>query len=281
LAKQTDFTVRVAGCLWVAGAAPYARATGGLAHELLRSGFFLQAIQHEFHAGGDAELVKQANLVLVPTISSLKEIDADGIPRIYRESYRLIFFLSVPTFSALVVFSPMVSRLWLGHYEPIFVQFVALLALGWLVNVLSNPAYVVDLGTGSLKWVSIGCAVTVILNPALGYLAGRSLGGIAVVAVSVFSLAVGYAVILMAYHLENHVTCRDLLPAHSSGILFTSVVGVAIFLPYFCREDKSTNGFSGVHGFIVIAAAVIMIVPMWRHPMRKRLVGWIAAHMPA
>jgi hypothetical protein len=59
------------------------------------------------------------------------------------------------------------------------------------------------------------------------------------------------------------------------------VVGVAIFLPYFCREDKSTNGFSGVHGFIVIAAAVIMIVPMWRHPMRKRLVGWIAAHMPA
>ena len=68
------------------------------------------------------EIVVQANLVLVPTVSSLKEIEADAIPRIYRESYRLIFFLSVPTFSALVIFSPMVSRIWLGRYEPDFVR---------------------------------------------------------------------------------------------------------------------------------------------------------------
>jgi O-antigen/teichoic acid export membrane protein len=218
---------------------------------------------------------------LVPTISSLKEIDAEAIPRIYRESYRLVFFLSVPTFSALVVFSPLVSRVWLGRYQPVFVLFVALLALGWLVNILSNPAYVVDLGTGALRWVSIGCAVTGILNPALGYLSGRSLGGIAVVAVSVFSLAVGYAVVLVAYHIENRVSFRQLLPSDSANILGASVLAVVVFLPYFCSGHAGTNGFRSATGFMVMLTIMIMALPMWRHPMRKRLVGWIASHMPA
>ncbi|HEY0703645.1 MAG TPA: oligosaccharide flippase family protein, partial [Candidatus Acidoferrales bacterium] len=225
------------------------------------------------------ELIVQANLVLVPTISSLKESDAAAIPRIYRESYRLIFFLAVPTFSALVIFSPTVSRLWLGRYEPVFVQFVALLALGWLVNILSNPAYVVDLGTGALRWVSIGCAVTVILNPAVGFLVGRAFGGIAVVMVSVLSLATGYAIVLIAYHRENHVSFRELLPGDSFGILFASALGVMIFLPYFCSEHSGTYGLGRIIGFM--AMALVMVLPMWRHPMRKRLVGWIASQMPA
>ncbi len=227
------------------------------------------------------ELIVQANLVLVPTISSLKEIDAEAIPRIYRESYRLIFFLSVPTFSALVVFSPMVSRFWLGRYEAVFVQFVALLALGWLVNILSNPAYVVDLGTGSLRWVSIGCAVTGILNLALGYLAGRVWGGVAVVVFTVIALISGYAIVLIAYHIENRVSFRHLLPDDSSGILLASALGVMIFLPYFCSEHSGTNAAGGVTGFMMMAIIVIMILPMWRHPMRKRLVGWISSHLPA
>lgn len=227
------------------------------------------------------ELIVQANLVLVPTIASLKEIDAAAIPRIYRESYRLVFFLSVPTLSALVVFSPLVSRAWLGRYEPVFVQFVALLAIGWLVNILSNPAYVVDLGTGSLRWVSIGCAVTGILNPVLGYLAGRSLGGTAVVAVSVFSLAIGYAIVLIAYHIENRVDFRQLLPSDSANILVASILAVVIFLPYFCSGPAGTNGFRSATGFMVCLTITVVALPMWRHPMRKRLVGWISSHLPA
>jgi O-antigen/teichoic acid export membrane protein len=247
----------------------------------LRRRFFLQAIEYEFDAGGHPKFVEQANLVLVPTISSLKEMDAAAIPRIYRESYRLVFFLSLPTLSALVVFSPLVSRVWLGRYEPVFVEFVALLALGWLVNILSNPAYVVDLGTGSLRWVSIGCAVTGILNPVLGYIAGRSWGGIAVVAVSVFSLAVGYAIVLIAYHLENQVNFRELLPDDSGNILAASLLVVVIFLPYFCSGHAGMNRFSRATGFMVALTIMVMALPMWRHPMRKRLVGWISSHLPA
>src|SRR5579863_4937003 len=40
------------------------------------------------------ELIVQANQVLVPTVSGLRERDPDAIPRLYRESYRLVFFLA-------------------------------------------------------------------------------------------------------------------------------------------------------------------------------------------
>ena len=42
------------------------------------------------------ELLVQANQVLVPTVSSLHERDPKSIPALYRESYRLIFFLGDP-----------------------------------------------------------------------------------------------------------------------------------------------------------------------------------------
>jgi O-antigen/teichoic acid export membrane protein len=225
------------------------------------------------------ELIVQANLVLVPTISGLREKNPDAIPRIYRESYRLIFFLAVPTFAFLVAVSPIVSRIWLGRYEPIFVSFVALLAIGWLVNVVSNPAYVVDLATGALRWVSIGCAVTGILNPTIGYFAGRYFGGVAVVAVSTFSLVVGYAIVLGAYHVENRIPFHALVPTDSLGIVSASAAGLVIFLPYFCEGIRALSSVQAV-SCVALALGTMMVLPMWLHPMRKRLMGW-ASSRPA
>jgi O-antigen/teichoic acid export membrane protein len=227
------------------------------------------------------ELIVQANLVLVPTISSLRERDPAAIPAVYRASYRLVFFLGVPTFAFLVTVSPIVSHIWLGRYEPVFVTFVALLAGGWLVNILSNPAYVVDLGTGALRWVSIGCACTAILNPALGYFAGRYFGGVAVVAVSALTLILGYAIVLGAYHLQNRAPFRELLPRNSGGIVAASAAGLLIFLPYFSRAGIHTLISLRMGSGLMAALVLMIILPMWVHPMRKRLVSWVFSRLPA
>lgn len=227
------------------------------------------------------ELIVQANLVLLPTISSLRERDPQAIPAVYRASYRLVFFLAVPAFAFLLAVSPVVSHIWLGRYDPIFVEFVALLAAGWLVNILANPAYVVDLGTGALRWVSIGCAATAILNPALGYFGGKYFAGTAVVAASVFSLILGYAVVLIAYHLENRAAFAQLLPKDSAGIVLASLAGLLIFLPYFSHAQiRSLISFRIAAGLLA-ALLTIIILPMWVHPMRKRLVQWVFSRLPA
>ena len=227
------------------------------------------------------ELIVQANQVLVPTISSLQERDPLSIPVVYRESYRVVFFLAIPTFAFLTVASPLVSLIWIGREEPVFVHFVVLLAAGWLVNTLANPAYVVDLGTGALRWVSIGCIVTAALNAILGFLAGKYITGTAVVGAYVFSLILGYAVVIAAYHIENCVPLAELLPKESFGILFSSLAGAAIFLPFATAwSGHSRLSLHVAFGFCAAAVAII-VVPMWLHPMRKRLMNWAISRLPA
>jgi O-antigen/teichoic acid export membrane protein len=221
------------------------------------------------------ELIVQANQVLVPTVSGLHERDPDSIPAVYRESYRLIFYLALPAFAFLVVASPFISRLWIGRYEPLFVQSVVLLACGWLVNVLANPAYVMDLGTGALRWALAGCITTATLNAALSFYAGMHRGGTAVVAASVFSLAFGYAIILVAYHLENRVSFGCLLPKHSAGILFTCLPGVMVLFPLFCRWPAHSALSLRTAAGAIAALAAMIAVPMWVHPMRKRVMRWV------
>jgi len=220
------------------------------------------------------ELIVQANQVLVPAVSHLQERDPESLPAIYRESYRLVFFLAVPTFAGLAILSPLVSRIWIGRYEPIFVEFVAILAVAWLVNTLSNPAYVLDLGTGALRWVTIGCITTAVLNAGLGFLAGKYFGGVGVVAASAFSLAVGYVFILAAYHLENRVSLRVLLPPESRGLLASSTICAAIFIPLliFLRVHSAWSLQLAVA--FAAAALLLLLASVWRHPLRKRLLRW-------
>jgi len=227
------------------------------------------------------ELIVQANQVLVPTVANLQESDPDSLPRVYRDSYRLIFFLAVPTFASLVAVSPIVSRVWIGRYEPAFVSFVALLAAGWLVNVLSNPAYVIDLGTGALRWVSVGCFATGILNLALGFVAGKYLGGTAVVAASAFSLALGYVVVVFFYHRENHQPFRVLLPKESAGIFLSSLIGATLLLTFLRSPLSDPNRSLLATSTALIALIPLIVIPMWIHPMRKRLLNWVLSRLPA
>ncbi|MGH9686318.1 MAG: lipopolysaccharide biosynthesis protein [Candidatus Acidiferrales bacterium] len=222
------------------------------------------------------ELIVQANQVLVPAVSHLQERDPDSLPAIYRESYRLVFFFAVPTFAALAVLAPAISRIWIGRYEPLFIEFVAILAIGWLINILANPAYVLDLGTGVLRPVTIGCIFTAILNAGLGSLAGHFFGGSAVVPASAFSLACGYTFILATYHVENHIAFAALLPPESRTLLVCSICCAAIFIPVAFSERFRSLSIATTYP-LVSACLVVLLVVVWRHPLRKRLIRWAFA----
>ncbi|MCI0564878.1 MAG: oligosaccharide flippase family protein, partial [Nitrososphaera sp.] len=76
-------------------------------------------------------LLVSANQVLVPTIADLQERDPQIIQTVYKESYMLLFYISVPLFSIIIALTPVISQLWIGEYENTFVIFSILLALGW------------------------------------------------------------------------------------------------------------------------------------------------------
>jgi len=223
--------------------------------------------------------------VLIPTVAQLHERDPESIPVIYRESYRLLFFLAVPAFASLAVASPLISRLWIGHYEPAFIEFVAILSIAWLVNVLANPAYVVFLGVGALRWVSAACMVTLILNAALGYLVGHyapaSFRALAIVATSALSLAVGYLIVVAAFHHQNRVPFSQLLPEGSNRLLACSFASAFVLFPALCEASLRSSPPLIFAAAVVALLVAIVLVPVWLHPMRKRILRWVFSRVPA
>jgi len=229
------------------------------------------------------ELLVQSSQVLIPAISHLHERDPESIPVVYRESYRVIFFLAVPAFAIDAVLSPFVSRIWIGRYEPVFVEFVCLLAAAWLVNVLANPAYVIALGTGALRWVSIGCIATTILNASVGFVAGAHFGGVAVVAANAITLVAGYLVVLAAHHFEYRVPFAEILPRESGGVLCASLAAGVVAIVSFdlTLPAQHASVASGVMAAFTPALVALIALTMWRHPMRSRLIRWALLKVPA
>ena len=241
----------------------------------------LQAIENQFDAAGDAQFIEQANQVLVPTVAALQERDPDSILRVYRDSYRLILYLSVPSFAFLLAVSPVVSVVWLGSYQPMFVCFVALLTVGWLANILGNPAYVVDLGTGALRRITAGCLTTCILNFALGLAGGKFFGGTGVVAASAFSLMLGYALILIQFHRENRLPFSVLLPRESLKIILSSILAGLLLFPYLRRVTVIIPFSRGTAGLLLGVLLIAILIPMWAHPLRRRVWRWALSRSSA
>ena len=227
------------------------------------------------------ELIVQANQALVPTISQLHETNRAAIARIYRDSYRLVFFLAVPLLTLIVLAAPLFSAIWLGHYEAMFVRFVGILALGWLANILCNPAYVVDLGVGSLRWVSVGISTTAVLNLGLGFAAGKWMGPSAIVAAGAISLAAGYIMILIAYHVENRESFRMLVPPESLKLLGLSAAAAIVCAFAAFPPNSLAPASSRVSALLAILFGLSMLALVWQHPIRLRLFAWVSNGMAA
>jgi len=219
-------------------------------------------------------LIVSANQVLFPAIANLKEKIPEKIQSVYLTSYQLVFYLALPLFSLIIVCTPIISVLWIGHYESIFVTFGILLAIGWFLNTLSAPAYYANLGIGELRWNVVGYIVILLLNAILGFLLGVSYDGIGVVIAFVVSLAFGGSIIYFSYHIKHKIPLIELLPKASKLIIIACLISVISTLIVQNRLNHSLNTIE-INSIIILLFSVIVFIPFWLHPMRRRLVGWL------
>ena len=219
-------------------------------------------------------LIVSANQVLVPAIADLKEKVPEKIQSVYLTSYQLLFYLALPLFSLIIVCTPIISEIWIGHYERVFVIFATLLAIGWLLNTLNAPAYFAYLGIGELRWNVIAHIAIALLNAGLGFLLGVFYDGMGVVVAWVFSLALGSSIIFLSYHLRHKIPLIELLPRASRIIIVACLIGI---LSTLIIQVKLNHAFNAIilNTIILFSFSIIVFIPLWLHPMRKRLIGWV------
>jgi O-antigen/teichoic acid export membrane protein len=215
-------------------------------------------------------LLVAAVQVLVPTIADLKETNPDLIQKIYKETYRLVLFVAIPYFSAVIAMAPIISSMWIGHYEKSFVIFSVILSLGWFVNTLSTPCYFSDFGIGDLTWNTRGHLVIAASNIVTGLLLGFIYGGEGVVIAWALSLIAGSLTILLSFHRRNRIPYADMFPKEYLFVGLSSVAGLSSSLIAY-RMLHNALGLLSLTGVVVITTVIVSALPMWQHPMRKRL----------
>lgn len=219
-------------------------------------------------------LIIAANQVLVPAIAGLKEKTPEKIQHVYLTSYRLLFYLAFPLYLLVIICLPLISKIWIGHYENTFVLFASLLAIGWMLATLSSPAYHANLGIGKLRWNVVGTLAAAILNVGFGILLGILFQGPGVVIAWMASLALGSSIIYLSYHIHYKIPLAELIPKESRINLAANILGILSVLA--ARRVLSSAANNPILNIIAILLFIaIIFFPYWKHSMRKSIVGWI------
>lgn len=145
-------------------------------------------------------VIISANQVVVPFVSSKYSKDSNSKDESYPIILRFMFYLSAVCMLGLIVFSPLISLLWIGSFNTTFIFSMIIICIGMFVNIVSTPSYFSSMGMGFLKGILISHLSILAVNAFLGFILGRFFMGWGIVASYSLSLVIGSAITIIFYH---------------------------------------------------------------------------------
>ncbi|MBP6007902.1 MAG: oligosaccharide flippase family protein [Rhodoferax sp.] len=217
-------------------------------------------------------LIISASQALVPAVAELHETAPGKVRDLYLKSYRLLFFIALPFYGAILSALPVISDLWIGRRESQFLLFGSLLVVGWGFNTLTGPAYFFNLGTGDLKWNSIAHVVMAIMNVFLGFLLGSMLDGLGVAISAAAALIIGSSFVIFAQHKKYKILWRNIIPAEHLTLIIIIILYIVLLSFFKSMQLINTNLFI-VNAISFCIYLIIVGAVMWFHPYKKILIS--------
>ncbi|WDN88254.1 hypothetical protein BuS5_01222 [Desulfosarcina sp. BuS5] len=233
-------------------------------------------------------LLVSANQVLVPTFANLNQLDPKKILNTYLVSYQFVFYLAVPGFCLLTLSAPLISEIWVGHYEPVFIWSMVMLCAGWLVNTLSVPAYYVGVGTGNMKDNVVTHLVMTASNIILIFIIGRLWEGLGVVMAWALAVALGGGLLNILFYWKNVMCFSNVIPKDSRWLAVFCFIGFFVSYGLWLQSPEikkmmlAISAPSDPWGRYIVGSLMIgcffliASLPMWNHPIRKKIMNLIA-----
>ena len=209
--------------------------------------------------------------VLVPMVAEYTETASHQIGKLYASTTSMVIFVATPTFTLLAVFSPAVSIFFLGSATPEFVQFVVLLTVGWFLNTLAAVAFIFRLGTGNLRWNTIGQVVIAFANVVLGMLFGSLFGGPGVVLAWASALSLGSLIGLYTFHTEVKTSTTVFRTAENVRLVASACVACVLATTVYRLDLLPTAASASMMGLISI---FLMLPAMYGHSGWRRIESW-------
>ena len=176
-------------------------------------------------------LIINANQVIIPVVAEVSINNNRDFGKIHGKTLFLTILVSLTVILLIIVLTPLISAIWIGHVENSFIFFTVILCVANFVNINSGPAYFILLGQGKLNPIIYEHIVIGILNALLAYLLGLYYGGVGVVLSWAFALSVPS--FLLIYYFDKVSLHNQLITygktIYSSIFFFTCIVMILIF----------------------------------------------------
>ena len=207
-------------------------------------------------------LIVVANQVMSPYFARLSALSRVELLAAYRSALSMTLFFSLPTMAGLVGSAPLIAILWIGKSNDSFVVFVAILSVGWTINVLSAPSYFLATAAGYLSPVIVSHLLISVGSSVLAYAFGLVAGERGVVVGVTSGLVVGSVWCMRMVHADGLGGSERLWRLSDLRFAILCVVApIASLIFYFVMRaplGAFTSALAGlVGGALVIGLAVL------------------------
>ena len=204
-------------------------------------------------------LIVNANQVMVPVVAHTNSTQKENLKELYNKMMSITFFVNVLLISVLLIFTPIISILWIGHWEPIFVFSMLLLSTSIFVNILIGPAYFSCVGEGNLNLILKSQIMIGILNLILGYVLGYYFSGKGVIVSWAISVAISSFYLFYNYQKEKDIPLTNLFTKYNVILFFVSVLVTIFSFVFYDVFASYINNTWVLLGCYIIVTIVVFI----------------------
>jgi O-antigen/teichoic acid export membrane protein len=169
-------------------------------------------------------LIVSANQVIIPVIAETKENNPSSVNIIYLKIFPIVLYLDILLTTLIIVMAPVISLIWVGHYETIFVYILILSSISIFFNITSSPAYFNYMGEGKLNWILKSILISFLINILFGYFLGLNFGGLGVVIAFNIALILHAALLIGSFHKIKGIKIFDLISNYDLKLIICSII---------------------------------------------------------
>jgi O-antigen/teichoic acid export membrane protein len=176
-------------------------------------------------------VIVNANQSLVPVLvdmSKKKDTNASGF---YRATMLVVFYIALFSFAIVVIFTDLVSVVWLGRDEAFFGFCLVGLCLSSFVNLLCNPAYFSSVAHGHLNILIYSQLLMAAGNVVFGLFGGYFFGGHGVVLGWILAGLSGSIYLILIYQQREQIKLASVFSS-SMAYFFLLILGIITLYLY-------------------------------------------------
>jgi O-antigen/teichoic acid export membrane protein len=205
-------------------------------------------------------LLVNANQVVIPVVSETAKVKTkDDSVLLYKDMTKVISLFAIPLSTLLILLTPIISVIWIGHFNSDFIFAMYILTISAIFNILCGPAYFSCMGEGRLNILVTTHVAMAVLNLILGFLLGLIWGGYGIVIGWGLALTIGSIYLIWKY---NFVIEQKLTSIFTRNEFFLFLVGALSISISIIMVFLSPFGKSVVWNLILSIPLLLAFIPI-------------------